>query len=393
MVRLTPNNPILGGESMTTKRGAGSTIDHYIQDCAEIYLAARLQEEAEKHGVAISHCSAAQEGQWTEYATNRNVLSKFLGSKYKKNVDATVADLTLDIIKKYPGRKFYFTCVDAEFRNKNLKGDLLITFDNCEQISISVKNYKNGYDSLQVCSGTFNSTLVNFLFENTNCTPGTYIGTDNKKFKGSKRSVRDRYVKEIAPQLLPFFWELDTINDDIRSFYINSHEAEHWENVSTKWKEDCTSIGTQVATTIKEALTQIDNKLVLKRLLKQTGIVGDEHLLCIGKGEYLLSLTNEKYETLKNRLAHANHVDIRVSGQSLFYDICDLDGIILTINQPCTLQKNGAWHALNEDKFDGLREKNDKGKKVLLKWGQRRPAKSKELATSTNTYLRIKQAL
>ena len=142
-----------------------------------------------------------------------------------------------------------------------------------------------------------------------------------------------------------------------------------------------------------DALSLIDNKLVLKRLQKQTGIVGDEHLLCIGKGEYLFSLTNEKYETLKNRLTHANKVDIRVSGQSLFYDICDLDGIILTINQPCTLQKNGAWHALNEDKFDGLREKNDKGKKVLLKWGQRRPAKSKELATSTNTYLRIKQAL
>ena len=51
---------------MTTKRGAGSTADHYIQDTAEIYLAARLQEEAEKNEVAISHCSAAQEGQWTE---------------------------------------------------------------------------------------------------------------------------------------------------------------------------------------------------------------------------------------------------------------------------------------------------------------------------------------
>ena len=136
---------------MTTKRGAGSTADHYIQDTAEIYLAARLQEEAEKNGVAISHCSATQEGQWTEYATDRNVLSKFIGSKYKTNVDKTVGGITSDLIKKYPGRKFYFTCVDAEYRNKNLKGDLLITFDNCEQTSISVKNYKNGFDSLQVC--------------------------------------------------------------------------------------------------------------------------------------------------------------------------------------------------------------------------------------------------
>ena len=36
-----------------TKRGAGSSIDHYIQDAAEIYLAAELQKEAELNNVSV----------------------------------------------------------------------------------------------------------------------------------------------------------------------------------------------------------------------------------------------------------------------------------------------------------------------------------------------------
>jgi len=376
-----------------TKRGAGSSTDHYIQDAAEIYLAAELQKHAENHDVAISHCSATQEEEWISYCTERGVLSKFLSSKYKTNVDKTVHQLLPEFINQFPNRKFYFTCVDAEYRNKNLKGDLLITFDNCEQLSVSVKNYKNGFDSIQVCSGTFNSTLNNFLFDNTNCSPGIYKDNNGNKFKGSKREVRDNLVEEIAPQLLGYYHQLDAINDAVRNFYINSDQARYWDDVKTQWESDCKSIGKQVAQTISEAVNQIDNRLVLKRLLKATGIVSDEHLLCIGKGNYLFSITNKDYAKLQERLGNATNVNTYAKGQSVFYEICDLDGIILTINQPCTLQKNGAWHALNEDRFEGLREKKDKGKKVLLAWGERRPAKSKELATSTNTYLRLKEAI
>ena len=376
-----------------TKRGAGSSTDHYIQDAAEIYLAAELQKHAENHDVAISHCSATQEEEWISYCTERGVLSKFLSSKYKTNVDKTVHQLLPEFINQFPNRKFYFTCVDAEYRNKNLKGDLLITFDDCSQVSVSVKNYKNGFDSIQVCSGTFNSTLNNFLFDNTNCSPGIYKDNNGNKFKGSKREVRDNLVEEIAPQLLGYYHQLDAINDAVRNFYINSDQARYWDDVKTQWESDCKSIGKQVAQTISEAVNQIDNKLVLKRLLKATGIVSDEHLLCIGKGNYLFSITNKDYAKLQERLGNATNVNTYAKGQSVFYEICDLDGIILTINQPCTLQKNGAWHALNEDRFEGLREKKDKGKKVLLAWGERRPAKSKELATSTNTYLRLKEAI
>ena len=226
-------------------------------------------------------------------------------------------------------------------------------------------NYQNGYSSIQVCSGTFNSTLNNFLFDDTDCAPGTYT-YNGEKFIGSNREQRDRFVKESHPELLPYYIQLDSINDDIRDYYINNEEAEYYENVEDKWKKDCSAVGTKVASLMVEALSHLPNQMILKRLQKATGIVSDEHLLCLGKGEYLFSLTNLKYQKLCERVKEATHVDIESRGQSVFYHICDDDGVIISINQPCTLQKNGAWFATNEPKFDGLREKNDKGKKFML---------------------------
>ena len=378
---------------MTKKQGAGTSAEHYVQDAAEIYLAALLQQEAENQEVALKHTSKELLKECSVYCTDRNVEKKFLSSKYRRNIDVTYKQIIQDLIKKYPDRKFHFKYVDVEYRNLGKKGDLVIVFDDGEEISVSVKNYQNGYSSIQVCSGTFNSTLNNFLFDDTNCSPGMYIAPSGVIFKGSNREYRDGLVSRQYPELLPFFGKLDNINDSIRDYYINSPEAEHYENIADKWKKDCSSVGTEVAPLVVEALSFLPNELVLGRMQKATGLVSDEHLLCLGKGEYLFSVTNEDYHKLCNRVKAATHVELESRGQSVFYHICDADGVIISINQPCTLQKNGAWFATNEEKFEGVREKNDKGTKFMLKWGQRRPRKSKELATSTNMYLRLKECV
>lgn len=377
----------------TKKQGAGTSTEHYIQDAAEIRLTARLQEEAERRGVASKNISSEINEQFLKACVDGKIENKFFKSKYSKNIEATYQFIVQDLIEKYPNCKFYFQCVDAEYRNLGKKGDILIHVDNGVKISVSVKNYQNGYSSIQVCSGTFNSTLNNFLFDNTDCSPGMYISPYGKKFKGSDRECRDELVRRQYPELLPYFSKLDKINDSIRDYYINSPEAEYYENVADQWKKDCSSVGTEVAPLVVEALSFLPNELILDRMQKATGLVSDEHLLCLGKGEYLFSVTNEDYHKLCNRVKAATHVKIESRGQSVFYHICDDDGVIITINQPCTLQKNGAWFATNEEKFEGIREKNDKGKTFMLKWGQRRPRKSKELATSTNMYLKLKDSV
>ena len=378
---------------MTKKQGAGTSAEHYVQDAAEIYLAVLLQQEAEHQGVALKHTSKELLKEFEKACVEGKIETKFFKSKYSKNIEATYQSIVQDIIKKYPDHKFHFKYVDVVYRNLGKKGDLVIVFDDGEKVSVSLKNYQNGYSSIQVCSGTFNSTLINFLFDDTNCSPGMYIAPNGVIFKGSNREYRDGLVKRDYPQLLPFFTQLDTINDDTRDFYINSPEAEYYENIADQWKKDCSSVGTKVAPLIVEALSYLPNEMILKRLQKATGLVSEEHLLCLGKGEYLFSVTNLEYQKLCARVKAATHVEVESRGQSVFYHICDADGTIISINQPCTLQKNGAWFATNEDKFEGLREKNDKGTNFMLKWGQRRPRKSKELATSTNMYLRLKECV
>ena len=46
-----------------------------------------------------------------------------------------------------------------------MKGDFAIVLDGKETISFSLKNYKGGVKRPQVCSGTYNSFVMNILFE------------------------------------------------------------------------------------------------------------------------------------------------------------------------------------------------------------------------------------
>ena len=125
---------------MTKKQGAGTSAEHYVQDAAEIYLAALLQQEAENQEVALKHTSKELLKECSVYYRDRNVEKKFLSSKYRRNIDVTYKQIIQDIIKKYFDRKFHFKYVDVENRNLGKKGDIVIVFDDSEEISVSVKN-------------------------------------------------------------------------------------------------------------------------------------------------------------------------------------------------------------------------------------------------------------
>jgi hypothetical protein len=56
---------------------------------------------------------------------------------------------------------------------------------------------------------------------------------------------------------------------------------------------------------------------------------------------------------------------------------------LLQVDVPFTINKNGAW--ISGDYYTGTRWHAKEGRQ--LAWGQRRPKKSRELATSINTYV------
>lgn len=371
--------------------GAGCRNDHYIQDAAEVYFVSLLQEHAVKNKVAITDNALEKHNTFITYCEDRNVLDEFNKSIYKENADIVVPKLILDIIAKYPNRKFDFLNVECEFRGKKLKGDFIIRFVDDSFISVSLKNYKKGFNRIQLCSGTWNSFLNNFVFESAGV--GTFVDPFTQEiFQGCNRTYRDGLLEKLGYGVLKEVYSyFDDILDEIKDFYTYGEDADHWNSdISIKWKEDCSTYGLEAVEKIISALDSIPKDVVKNRIIKMTGLNYDEEILLVGKGKYLCSLFNQKYAQILKRVNSAESgVEYITKGKGLLFTLRDSVGVIVNIEVPFTLQKNGAWH-LPKKKYSGAEYHNKEG--IDLLHGQRRPKKSKEISTSTNTYLNLKKS-
>ena len=369
--------------------GAGTSTDHYMQDAAEAYIVFKLQELAVENGVALTDDVAEKFDTFMTYCSERGISQKFGDSVYKENIDAVVVSFFRDLIAKYPGRKFDVVDVEKKFRDLKLKGDFAIYFSEDEYVSFSLKNYKNGYDRIQLCSGTWNSFLNNFLFESDGV--GMFLDPITKqRFKGSDRSTRDRLIEIMGfSPLREVYSEFDNVLDTVRSFYVKSPEANMWQNVATRWKNDCAEYGLNAAQSVVKALKTLDNNQIKQRIIKMAGLNYDEEILLIGKGDYCCSLFNDTYADILLRVnSEESVVEYKVNGKGVLFTITDGEDIV-SIEVPFTLQKNGAWYLCGEEYEGTIYHKKEK---VDLAYGQRRPKKSKEINTSTNTYLNLKKA-
>jgi hypothetical protein len=367
-------------------KGAGSAEDHYIQDAAESYIVYRLQQLAVSNGVAITDDVAEKQKTFEDYCKARSITEKFNADVYKLNIDNVIEKFFSDIAKMFSGLKFDIIDVEKEFRDKKLKGDFIIRFENGDYKSISLKNYKNGFNSIQLCSGTWNSFANNFLFEAAGV--GMFIDPfTNERFKGSIRSKRNSIIEKMGyDALIPVYDFFDETNDKVKQFYVKSEAARYWKNISYNWKKDCEEYGLKASKMVVQALDNLPKETVKNRLVHMAGLNYDEELLLIGKGKYICSLTNKKYAEILNRVKNSS-VKYEASGQSVIFTLYDDRGTIVTVNVPFTLQKNGAWH-LPKVPYSGYQEKEG----VKLEYGERRPKKSQEINTSINTYLYLKKA-
>lgn len=369
--------------------GAGSSIDHYIQDAAEAYIVFKLQELAVENDVALTDDVGDKFSTFMAYCSERGISQEFGDSVYKENIDAVVDSFFQNLISKYPDRKFDVVDVEKEFRDLKLKGDFAIYFSEDDCVSFSLKNYKNGYDRIQLCSGTWNSFLNNFLFESAGV--GMFIDPITKqRFKGSNRTFRDQLIESMGfSSLKEIYNQFDNILDDVRDFYVNSEEANMWQNVATRWKNDCAKYGLNAAQSVVDALKTLDNFKIKQRIIKMAGLNYEEEILLIGKGNHCCSLFNDTYADILRRVNNEESVvKYKVNGKGVLFTISDGEDIV-SIEVPFTLQKNGAWYLCDKE-YDGTIY--HKKEQVDLAYGQRRPKKSKEINTSTNTYLNLKKA-
>ena len=398
--------------------GAGSKLAHNVQDAAEIYFAYKLQLELETHNKHVSTYASTLKQEFDDYLSKLQItFSQFLKHHfYAKNVDKHVKLIAKIIIDIYPDQYVDIRCVESDFRNLGKKGDFVIirsserivdtTYDWTQypHISVSLKNQKQ-HIRYQCCSGTFVSFLLNMIYDRHG--PGQLIipgsQTDTKPNGETFTSRKDFSSEEsrtkisMPDQVYEAITQLKAINQTYRTKFIEGDFGKLWYNCKDAWKQDCTNAGESAANIILPILNSLDKKSLKKRVLKMCGFNSEaEELLILSKDGFIFSIHNPKFKdviTKVNRDDYEIRVikhckSIRFNFAQVGLNICEqplfLKGICTV---PLTLQKNGAWW-LPTTKHEGT--KYHEKEKCELAYGERRPKKSRELNTSTNCFVNMR---
>lgn len=368
--------------------GAGNTEQHFIQDAGELYVVYKIQHYLEWMGQNLNFLSGNKWDEFLNYCNDpkRNILSKFRSSDYCKLIDNNIEKFVNKLIKKY-NQKMDVKNVEVEYRNKGKKGDFIIIFKDNNHISVSLKVYKKGFDNIQMCSGTWSSFVNQFFFEKIG-KPGMYKTIDGNEFKGSDFKERNKQYEKINKKnIINLLENIDSINENIKNKYIYGDFAEFYtKEVDTSWKTDCKNNGTLACNLVKNILNELPLNTIKNKILTMGDLHCNEELFLIGPSGFVCSLFDEKYKNFLKRIcSEVSKLEINTNKQSLEFKFSDSIGDIVKISVPFTFNKNGAWLMTGSSKPE-LHKKENK----FLSKTQRRPKKSKELATSTNMWLCIK---
>lgn len=359
--------------------------EHHVQDALELYAVAKLQELAEERGLAITEDSAMKLAEFVAYAAARGYafgdFETGRWSIYKATFDRHLPVFFDRLVRKFPDERFDFVNVEVDNRNAQLKGDFLIVSSAGRGISVSLKNYRGGALRPQLNSGTYNSFILNFLFDS----PGVGTFTDpttGLPFRSTPATVRDVVLERNGyGAIIPLMHKMDALNAGIRARFIATSEFEFLDETAfDRARKECGDAGATVAL---EILGAIDEPRLKARALKMTGMDGTEEMLIMDPAQFSDSITNETFAALRDSLHDpATTLVVGRRGQGIGFDFVNDGRVLLQVDVPFTINKNGAW--ISGDYYPGTRWHAKEG--TNLAYGQRRPKKSRELATSINTY-------
>ena len=379
--------------------GAGNKSDHHKQDANELYIVYKLQELLENEDKHITKDSIKKRDDYLKQCETSNIKAS---SCYTDITDIHASTIVDSLIMNYPETKFDIVCVETEFRNQSKKGDFLIIFsDDKEDKSVSLKCYKNktGINRIQVCSGTWNSFLSRFfLYKELNTAPGVYKGKDDKTFSSGKLQKRDEFILENhkkGPKIVENFHILDKIFNKKKELYIKSSKySKITEKGEMKFKKDCKKYGKQATLICKETLKAVKSDKVKQIILDMLGFHNNgEELLFLDKNQLFISLFDKDFKRFIELLNdNDTKININTKKQSLSFDFVNDKKPLLEVNIPFTFNKNGAWFLDKKYKNTDNKFYHEK-EGIYLSYGDRRPKKSCEFSTSTNTWINFRKIL
>lgn len=365
---------------------------HWIQDSNEAYAVFVAQATAEEIGVAAGVASEQLYQAFSEYLSSCGLTlddwEHGLYGKYKANVDNQVPRFVRRLADLHWGRTLEFELREKEERNLGNKADMFLRIGgDVEPKRISVKNYigAGGITRPQVSSGTFLSFACQFVFDRV----GVGVYTDTRApgavFQGSNRTARESVLDfESRSELIPLLRRLEGFQQEMREELLGP-ECEYYDPARVRTVVE--RIAPPAISVTCEILDIVGEDVVRDKLLAKIGMDGKEEALFFDSMRYVDSITSPRYHDLREQLnAATTQFSILPRKQSLRFEFVAAERVLLPVDIPFTINTNGAWFR-PADRYAGTRVYRDKGHDVALVWGQRRPYKSREIATSTNTYV------
>lgn len=394
-------SPVHGNTSTQTLNTASvggylSAEDHHIQDALELFVVADLQQLAELNGCAASkthqdlhqaYVAALAANGHTPESVGKNSRHK----AYLSNAKQAVAYLFERLRKRYPGAFFAFTATGKSGRLERRKGDIdihvLLPDGQTKLHRVSWKNYSSGVSRIQVSASTFNSFALAFILPSPEI--GLFLnpidGSTHRTAKQGFREWRDAAIAACGyPEAVPYFRALDRLNDEMRALFLEGDTYRFFD--AERFNQERKRVGAEGARLILQILETLPREAVRQKLLKNIGFDGTEDLLVVGGGQIAESITDTAFSELVGRVREAE-LRMERRSQTLHFEFVDDDGVALEVQVPCTINANGAWWRPRE-RHEGTRW-HPKEKRHLA-WGERRPKKCRELATSINTYVNLK---
>jgi hypothetical protein len=365
---------------------------HLTQDAAEVYAVAVMQQTAEALGVAGSRTGAKRMKEFQDYLDNCGLsLEDFdtgLYGKYKTNVDLQIPAFVRRLSEHFPGAKLDFRNDEAAMRVRGLKGDFLISVSTePEEIAVSLKNYigGGGITRPQVSSGTYLSFACGFVFDRVGV--GQYADPRGKGavFLGRDAVARNAVLSyERRNELIEPLAVLERLQQEMRTELLGP-DCVMYDRARVRAVVD--RIAQPGIETVLHIFDLLGIDVVRDKFLARIGLDGKEESLFFDSERYVDSITNRAYHDLRERInAPETTFSVAQYKQNIRFSFTRGPGLVLKTDVPFTINTNGAWFRPKQ-KFSGKQTYNDKGHDVQLRWGERRPYKSMEIATSTNTYL------
>jgi len=254
-------------------------------------------------------------------------------------------------------------------------------------VRFSLKLYKGGTD-IQVASGTYCSTLCGLSFDPVGV--GKYetpAGEIFSTMSGKLDSMKEHFRLEYGDRIVELINEIKQLDNIFKPLVKEVYKGDEF------WKGICSGVAAKGIPLMSEALEIVRNKnphRFAERLIKRIGFEGEDDIVLVQGKKYFSSINNDATKRMIKRLKGQNvYVNLVPGGKDkenkgILIELRDERGCIVSPYMPLTINKNGAWQL---SKLSGRYCKLDK---EFILYGHPRPKKSKQIATSTNCYIKTK---